>query len=172
MVEFRPLPTVVVGSISSGGDYGVYYWWDPKRSKLLFSVPYVARRCLPDFLVMIILIYHSFLHLNKYNIISCPCGNVVKNHNSDLWKRSPGGGRVLCREYVPSRHIRSSGCALSLWLVNSASLMSDTSRCPSGRVSVRSPVVEITVCTADETQKGRNSCSVFRISQVSVGWIF
>ena len=28
-------------------------------------------------------------------------------------RRSPGSGRVLCREYVPSRHNMSSGRALS-----------------------------------------------------------
>ena len=59
----------------------------------------------------------------------------MKSHNSDLGRRSPGGGRVLCREYVPSRHIRSSGCALSPWLVNSASLMCDMNWWPSGRDS-------------------------------------
>ena len=26
-------------------------------------------------------------------------------HNTDLGRRSPGGDRVLCREYAPSRHI-------------------------------------------------------------------
>ena len=58
-----------------------------------------------------------------------------RTHNSNLGRRSPGGGRVLCREYVPSRHIRSSGRALLLWQVNSASLMCDMNRWPSGRVS-------------------------------------
>ena len=29
VVEFRLLPTAVVGSISSGGDYGLHCWWDP-----------------------------------------------------------------------------------------------------------------------------------------------
>ena len=50
-------------------------------------------------------------------------------------RRSPGGGRVLCREYVPSRHIRSSGRALSPRQVNSAALIWDMNRWPSGRVS-------------------------------------
>ena len=54
VVEFRLLHTVVVGSISSGGDHGVPCWWDLIRSKQLFSAPYVARRCLPDFLAMVI----------------------------------------------------------------------------------------------------------------------
>ena len=44
----------VAGSISSGGDLGMHCWWDPIRSKQLFSVPYVACGCLPDFLVMAI----------------------------------------------------------------------------------------------------------------------
>ena len=48
------LHTVVVGSISSGRGHGVHCWWDPIRSKQLFSAPYVACRCLPDFLVMVI----------------------------------------------------------------------------------------------------------------------
>ena len=34
---------------------------------------------------------------------------VMRTHNSDLGRCSPGGGRVLCMEYVPIRHIRSSG---------------------------------------------------------------
>ena len=52
----------------------------------------------------------------------------MRTHNCDLGRRSPWGGRVLCREYVRSRHIRSSGHALSLWLVNSASLTCDMNR--------------------------------------------
>ena len=48
---------VVVGSISSGGDHDVYCWWDLIRSKQLFSAPYVTWKCLPDFLVMVILWY-------------------------------------------------------------------------------------------------------------------
>ena len=48
-------------------------------------------------------------------------------HSTDLGGLSPGGGRVLSTEYV---HIRLSGCALSPWLVNSASLMCDMSRWP------------------------------------------
>ena len=36
----------------------------------------------------------------------------MRTDNSDLGRRSPGGGRVLCRDYVPSRHIRSSGRAI------------------------------------------------------------
>ena len=57
VVEFRLLHSVVIGSISIGGDHSMHYWWDPIMSKQLFSVPYVACRCLPDFLVMIIQIY-------------------------------------------------------------------------------------------------------------------
>ena len=57
VVEFRFLPNVVVGSFSSGGDYGVHCWWDPIRSKQVFSVPYLERKCWPDFQVMIILMY-------------------------------------------------------------------------------------------------------------------
>ena len=31
--------SVVAGSISSGGDYGIHCWWDLIRSKQLSSVP-------------------------------------------------------------------------------------------------------------------------------------
>ena len=48
---------VVAGSISSGGDHGVHCWWDLIRSKQLVSAPYVAWRCMSDFLVMVILWY-------------------------------------------------------------------------------------------------------------------
>ena len=34
---------------------------------------------------------------------------IMRTHNSDLGRRSPRGGRVLCREFVPIRHFRSSG---------------------------------------------------------------
>ena len=57
VVEFRLLHSVAVGSISCGGEYPMYCWWDPIWSKQLFSVPYVICRCLPGFLVMIIQIY-------------------------------------------------------------------------------------------------------------------
>ena len=54
MEEFRLLHTVVVG---------VHCWWDLIRSKQQFSAPYVACRCLPDFLVMVISnIFYQFLH--------------------------------------------------------------------------------------------------------------
>ena len=42
MVEFRLLPTVVVGSVSSDGDYGVRCCQDPIRSKDLFCVSHVG----------------------------------------------------------------------------------------------------------------------------------
>ena len=54
VIEFRLLHTVVVGSISSGGDHVVHCWCDLIRSKQLFSAPYVTCRCVPDFLVMLI----------------------------------------------------------------------------------------------------------------------
>ena len=54
VTEFRLLPPVVVGSISNDGDYGVHCCWNPIRSKQLFNVPYVACRCLLDFLVIYI----------------------------------------------------------------------------------------------------------------------
>ena len=60
VVEFR-LHSVIVGLISSGGDHGMHCWWDLKRSKQLFSVPYVACRCLPNFLVIVIYIYNPAL---------------------------------------------------------------------------------------------------------------
>ena len=47
----------------------------------------------------------------KYkNIISFPARdvNVMWIHNTDVGRHSPGGDRVLCREHVPSRHIRLS----------------------------------------------------------------
>ena len=74
----------------------------------------------------------------KYNIILFPAHavDVMWIHNTDLGRRSPGGGRVLCREYGPSRHIKSSGRALLSWLVNSGLLICDKNRWPSGRVSV------------------------------------
>ena len=56
-------------------------------------------------------------------------------HNTDLGRGSPGGGRVLCWEYAPSRHIRSKGRASSPLLVDSASHICDMNRWPSGRVS-------------------------------------
>ena len=49
----RVSDSVVVGSISIGGDYSVHCWCDPMGSRPLFSVPCVVRGCLPDFLVMI-----------------------------------------------------------------------------------------------------------------------
>ena len=54
VVEFWFLHTVVVVSISSGGDHVMHCWWHLIRSKQLFSEPYVACRCVPDFLVMVI----------------------------------------------------------------------------------------------------------------------
>ena len=60
---------------------------------------------------------------------------VMRTRNSDLGRRSPGSGRVLCRDYVPSRHIRSKWSRNSPWLVNSASLRCGMNRWPSGRVS-------------------------------------
>ena len=67
----------------------------------------------------------------KYNILI----NVMWIHNTGLGRRSLRGGRVLCREYVPSRQISSSGRALSPWLVNSASIICDMNWWPSVRVS-------------------------------------
>ena len=57
VVEFRLLHTVVVCSISSGGDHSAHCWWDLMRSKQQFSALYVACRCLPDFLIIVILTY-------------------------------------------------------------------------------------------------------------------
>ena len=59
----------------------------------------------------------------------------MRIHNADLGRRSPGGGRILEREYVPSRHMRPSGHALSPLLVDSVSLICDMNRWTSGRVS-------------------------------------
>ena len=96
VVEFRLPHTVVVGSISCGGDHGVHCWWDLIRSKQLFSAPYVARRCLLDFLVWVIsnkqtkyiqLIHHysklphihSLPKIHKYGI---PLRPIVSNRGS------------------------------------------------------------------------------------------
>ena len=49
--------------------------WDLIRSKQLFNALYVACRCLPDFLVMVIsYIIYQFFHSKLYNYISCPWG--------------------------------------------------------------------------------------------------
>ena len=42
VAAFRLLHSVVVGSISSGGDYGLHCWLDPIRSKELFRVSHVG----------------------------------------------------------------------------------------------------------------------------------
>ena len=49
----------------------------------------------------------TLISLFKYNILF-PAHevNVMWIHDTDLGRCSPGGGHVLCREYVPSRHIR------------------------------------------------------------------
>ena len=60
---------------------------------------------------------------------------LAHQHATRGTRRSPGGGRVLCREYAPSRLIRTNGLALSPGLVNSASLICDMNREPSCRVS-------------------------------------
>ena len=56
-----------------------------------------------------IYIYNYIIFLNGGNIIMYPAHEayVMRTRDSDLERRSPGGGRVLCREYVPSRHIKS-----------------------------------------------------------------
>ena len=82
VVEFRLLLTVVVGSISSGGDYGVHCWWDPIRSKQLFSVLYVARKCFLDFLDMIIPIYIFIIQRKKTRAIPCPHQPPTKGDNT------------------------------------------------------------------------------------------
>ena len=54
-------------------DHGVHRWWNLIRSKQLFSAPYVACRCLPDFFVMVIsnIIYiyiyiYIYIGFNRY----------------------------------------------------------------------------------------------------------
>ena len=45
---------VVAGSISSIGDQGIHWWWDQKKGRISCLVfPYVARKCLPGFPVMV-----------------------------------------------------------------------------------------------------------------------
>ena len=46
--------SVVDGSISSGGDHSIHYWWDLIRGNSCPVFPYVSRRRSPDFLVMVI----------------------------------------------------------------------------------------------------------------------
>ena len=67
VVEFRLLHTVVVVSISRGGDHGTHWWWDLIRPKQLFSAAYVVCRCLPDFLVMAI---SNMIYINMYIYIT------------------------------------------------------------------------------------------------------
>ena len=67
-------------------------------------------RCLPNFLVMVISNIILIPPFKNY-IIIFPAHEayVTRTHDSDLGRRSPGGNRVRCREYVPiKRHIRSS----------------------------------------------------------------
>ena len=60
----------------------------------------------------------------------------MKFRNSDLGRRKPGGGRVLCKgNTYPSRHIRSKWSRNLPWLVNSASITCGMNRWHSGRVS-------------------------------------
>ena len=73
---------------------------------------------------------HTHTHTHTYIYIY-----IYMTRNSDLGRRCPGGGRVLCREYVPSRHMRSKWSHNSPWFVNSASLICVMNRWPSGRVS-------------------------------------
>ena len=78
VAQFRLLHTVVVGSISSGGDHGVHCWLDPVRSKQLFSVLYVACRCLPGFCshensnIYIYIYIYIYTHTNVC-VCMCKC---------------------------------------------------------------------------------------------------
>ena len=56
------LQYVVAGSISSGGDHGIRWWWDQIRSKQLYSVLHVAYECLSIFLLWLFH-YHIYLIL-------------------------------------------------------------------------------------------------------------
>ena len=58
------LHSVVAGLISCGGDHSIYCWWDPIRSKQLFSVLYVTCRWLLNFLVMVIQL--TYMHIYIY----------------------------------------------------------------------------------------------------------
>ena len=73
MVKFRLLHTVVVGSRSRGA-----LLMRPKRSKQLFSAPYVTCRCVADFLVIVIpnLIY-IYIYIYIY-ICVCACVFLYK----------------------------------------------------------------------------------------------
>ena len=59
--------SVVTRSISTEGDHRVNYWWHRILSKQMPVVPYVARKCLPDFLVMKT-VYHTIPLLKKENV--------------------------------------------------------------------------------------------------------
>ena len=54
LIRVSTLHSVVTGSISRGGDHVIRSWWDLIRSKKLLTVVYVNRKCLSDFLVMVI----------------------------------------------------------------------------------------------------------------------
>ena len=83
-------------------------------------------------MIIILFFWHKNSHSNsiknitsiplfKYkNIISFPAHevNIMWIHNTDLGRRSPRGDHVLCREHVPSRHIRLSGHAFHHDLLN------------------------------------------------------
>ena len=83
------LHSVIAGSISSGGDQNIHYWWDLKRSKQLFSVSVCHTQCLPVFLVMVIQYIIPLITKNEYfgsfsslihillNIIDIFCLHVV-----------------------------------------------------------------------------------------------
>ena len=62
------LLSVVGGSISSIEDHGIHCWWDLIRSKQLPSVPYVARKYLPDSLAMVFQLLYIYV-----SICVCVC---------------------------------------------------------------------------------------------------
>ena len=52
--SFGSLRSVVAGSDFRGRDHGIYNWWDLKSWQSCPVFPYVASKCLPDILVIVI----------------------------------------------------------------------------------------------------------------------
>ena len=105
------LQSVVAGSISSGGDFGILRWWDLIRSKQQSSVPYVVRRCLADFLVRVIQFTRS-IPLNKRIKI---CNIVVSDFE------------IHSRYYVHFQTYSWKRCGpplltVAFWLVNACNI--------------------------------------------------
>ena len=129
------------------------------------------------YIYIYIYIYISILPFIIIIIFPAHEDYVMRTRNSDLGRRSPGGGRVRCREYVAikRRHIRSSGRTIYHDLLIRYRLYV---------AWTRDPVVEFrflhTVVVGSISSGGdhgvhcwwdlmrSNSCSVLRMSRVGV----